>query len=122
MAALANWSTQHTTAITAFVARQRASVLSALGRGLSPAEAFGQDDTGRFPRWDSDLTDTLTGLALSLIPDAGAPVAQVFGIGFDADALDPWASEAGRIGAESFNDRTFLAVADIWPAPPRGCR
>lgn len=114
---LQSWVGQHRTQIEDFVARQRNSILSNLGRGDSPVEAFGQDADGRFPRWDTELGDALAGLALEVAPVAAASVSETFDVAFDVDIAEAWLVNNARIAAETFNDQTYNGVADLWPAP-----
>lgn len=111
------WIAQHVALIADFVGRQRASVLSKLGAGLPPAEAFELNDAGRMPRWDGELHELLAGLALSVAEDAAAPVSASFDATFDVDAATPWLVNSARVAAETFNDATLTAVNDLWPAP-----
>lgn len=116
-AELRAWVAQHRSQIEDFVSRQRGSVLSRLGGGDSPSEAFGRDADGRFPRWDSELGDLFAGLALEVAPVAAAPVAERFDADFDLEVATAWLVNNARIAAETFNDHTYDAVADLWPAP-----
>lgn len=116
-ATLESWAAQHVALVAAYVQRQSASVLSKLGAGHSPVEAFERDDRGRMARWDGELGDLLLGLALGTAEDAGGPIAADFDVDFDVDAATPWLANNARIAAETFNDATYAAVSDLWPAP-----
>lgn len=114
---LAAWVEKTHDELVGFVERQRSSVFSKLGRGDDPATAFGRNAEDRMPRWDNELTDLFAGLALEVAGVTGAPVAETFDVEYDLDVATPWLLNNARIAAETFNDATFLAVADLWPAP-----
>jgi HK97 family phage portal protein len=111
------WVEKHRNELAAFVGRQRSAVLSRIGAGETPVQAFGQDDQGRFPRWDVELGDLFGGLALTLGEEAGAPIAERFGIEYNAEVGHAWLLLNSQIEAHYFNAATFAAVSELYPAP-----
>lgn len=110
-AELDSWVAQHEATLTAFVERQRRSVMSRLGAGMLPEEALDLD------RWVGELTADLGGLALAMAPDAAAPVAERFGIDYNLDAAEAWLLNNARIVAEGFNAVTAEAIAAAYGTP-----
>lgn len=110
-AELEPWVAQHEDTLGAFVERQRRSVMSRLGAGQLPEDAFD------LSRWDGELEADLAGLALAMAPDAAGPVADRFGIDYNLDAAEAWLTTNARIAAEGYNAVTLAAITAAYASP-----
>lgn len=110
---LQGWHTQHEARLSAFLERQKSSVMSKLGAGQNLDEAF--DRT----RWDEELTTDLYGLALAMVPEVGAPVSERFGTEFDVARTEAWLGVNAAGVASAINQTTYDELHLAWSGAPR---
>lgn len=102
---LDGWERKTAEVLDAFVARQRATVLTRLGAGVDVEAALDR------ARWDAELAADLAAVSLALAAEVGGKVAADFGEHLDlGPAEDGLIADAER-AARAVNDATAAALA-----------
>lgn len=101
------WKERHRELIAELVERQRSAVLGPIAAGAMPEAVWDAE------KWDRELVELLTGLALTMSPEMAEPVAEAFGIVHDERAAATFLVVNARYAALSFNARTLEDLNDV---------
>lgn len=101
---LTRWVDRHRELIAGVVASQRRAVVDLIVAGAMPEAVWDAE------KWDTELINLLTGLALTMSPELARPIAEAFGIVHDEDEAAAFLRVNARYAALSFNAATLEAL------------